>query len=70
MLTVVMVNQAVGYNASKKTKSCKRFTLIDTFNLLIALEVVAASTLKSKRVKQLLQKVHQEGKKLPRLVHI
>lgn len=42
--TAVMVEQAVGYDAGKKTKGCQRFTLVDTFGLLLAVTVVAVST--------------------------
>lgn len=41
--TAVMVNQSVGYDGAKKIKGRKRFTLVDTLGLLIAVKVVAAS---------------------------
>ena len=34
--TAVMVQQAVGYDAGKKVKGRKRFTLVDTLGLLMA----------------------------------
>jgi putative transposase len=42
--TAVMVQQAVGYDAGKQTKGRKRFTLVDTLGLLMALKVVAVRT--------------------------
>jgi putative transposase len=68
--TAVMVNQAVGYDAGKKTKGRKRFTLVDTFGLLMAVKVVSASTPEREGAKQLLQQVQQERQRLPRLVRI
>ena len=38
-----MVHEAVGYDAGKQIKGRKRFTLVDTFGLLMAIHVVAAS---------------------------
>ena len=35
-----MINQEVGYDAGKRIKGRKRFTLVDTFGLLIAVKVV------------------------------
>ena len=54
----------MGYNAGKKIKGRKRFTLVDTFGLLIAVKVVAASTPERDEAKQLLGKVHQERQRL------
>lgn len=68
--TAVMVSQAVGYDAGKKIKGRKRFTLVDTLGLLIAVRVVAASVPEREGAKQLLQQVHQERQRLPRLVRI
>ncbi|MBD2077208.1 IS5 family transposase [Phormidium sp. FACHB-592] len=68
--TAVMVQQAVGYDVGKKTKGRKRFTLVDTLGLLLALKVVAASTPEREGAKQLLQQVHQERQRLPRLVRL
>ncbi|MBW4541580.1 MAG: IS5 family transposase [Myxacorys chilensis ATA2-1-KO14] len=42
--SAVMVHQDVDYDAGKKTKGRKRFTLVDTLGLLIAVKVVAANT--------------------------
>ncbi len=68
--TAVMVNQSVGYDGAKQIKGRKRFTLVDTFGLLISVKVVAASTPERDGAKQLLTQVHQERQRLPRLVHI
>lgn len=68
--TAVMVNQQVGYDAGKHIKGRKRFTLVDTLGLLIAVRVVSASLPEREGAKQLLQQVHQERQRLPRLVRI
>lgn len=68
--TAVMVHEAVGFDAAKKVKGRKRFTLVDTLGLLIAVEVVAANVPERKGAKQLLQRVHQERARVPRLVRI
>lgn len=68
--TAVMVHQDVGYDAGKKTKGRKRFTLVDTLGLLIAVQVVAANTPERQGATQLLAQVHQERHRLPRLVRI
>jgi len=68
--TAVMLNQAVGYDPAKGIKGRKRFTLVDTFGLLIAVQVVAGSTPEREGAKQLLQQVHQERHRVPRLVRI
>jgi len=68
--TAVMVHQAVGYDAGKKIKGRKRFTLVDTLGLLIAVRVVAGHLPERERAKQLLQQVAQELWRLPRLLRI
>lgn len=68
--TAVMVQQAVGYDAGKKIKGRKRFTLVDTLGLLIAVRVVAASVPEREGAKQLFKQVHQERQRLPRLARI
>jgi putative transposase len=68
--TAVRVNQQVGYDAGKKIKGRKRFTLVDTLGLLMAVRVVAARVPEREGAKQLLQQVHQERQRLPRLVRI
>jgi putative transposase len=68
--TAVMVHQDVGYDAGKKTKGRKRFTLVAPLGLLIAVQVVAADTQERQGAKQLLSQVHQERHRLPRLVRI
>lgn len=67
--TAVMVQQAVGYDGGKQTKGRKRFTLVDTLGLLLAVKVVAASTPERDGAKQLLQQVHDEHR-LPHLTRI
>lgn len=68
--TAVMVQQAVGYDGGKKIKGRKRFALVDTLGLLLALKVVAASVPEREGAKQLLSQVHQERPRFPRLVRI
>ena len=65
-----MVHQAVGYDAGKKIKGRKRFTLVDTLGLLIAVRVVAASVPERQGAKQLLEALHQERHRVPQLVRI
>lgn len=68
--TAVMVNQSVGYDAGKKVKGRKRFTLVDTFGLLLSVHVVAASVPEREGAKQLLHKVQAERHRFPRLTRI
>lgn len=68
--TAMMVQQAVGYDGGKKIKGRKRFTLVDTFGLLLAVRVVAGNVPEREGAKQLLNQVHQERQRLPRLAHI
>ena len=62
-----MVNQAVG---GKKLKGRKRFALVDTLGLLLAVHVVAASTPEREGAKQLFHKVQTERERFPRLLRI
>lgn len=68
--SAVMVHQAVGYDAGKKIKGRKRFTLVDTLGLLIAVQVVAANVPEREGAKQLLHQLNQERSRLPHLVRI
>ena len=68
--TAVMVSTAVGYDGAKKLKGRKRFTLVDTLGLLIAVHVVAASVPERAGAKQLLRKVHRERNRWSRLTLI
>jgi putative transposase len=68
--TAVMVNQAVGYDCAKKIDGRKRFTLVDTLGLLMAVHVVAANVAERSGAKQLLHKVHQQRQCFPRLARI
>ena len=68
--TAVMVSDTVGYDAGKKTKGRKRFTLVDTLGLLLMVKVVAADTQERDGAKQLLTKMNQERHRVPRLVRI
>jgi putative transposase len=52
--TAVMVNPDVGFDAGKKLKGRKRFTLVDTIGLLIGLQVVAANVTERDGARQLL----------------
>lgn len=65
--SAVMVSQSVGYDGGKKIKGRKRFTLVDTMGLLMAVKVVAASVPEREGAKQLLQTVQDERERLPRL---
>jgi transposase len=53
--TAVMIHEAVGYDAGKKIKGRKRFTLVDTLGLLISVKMVAASVPEREGAKQLLR---------------
>ncbi len=64
------MHQAVGYDGGKKVKGRKRFTLVDTLRLLMAVRVVAGNVAERERAKQLLKQVHQERQRFPRLVRI
>ena len=68
--TSVMVNSSVGYDANKKIKGRKRFTLVDTLGLLVMVSVVAANVPERRGAKQLLNQVHQDKDKYPRLIKI
>ena len=70
-----MVQPCVGYDGAKKIEGRKRFTLVDTFGLLMAIKcqafsVVAASVPEREGAKQLLGQVHAERQRMPRLVRI
>ena len=54
--TATMINKEVGYDAGKQIKGRKRFTLVDTFGLLIAVKVVAASIQSWRRSETIIQK--------------
>jgi putative transposase len=68
--TSVMVNQSVGYDAAKKLKGRKRFTLVDTLGLLMMVRVFAANVPEREGAKQLLKQVHIERARFPRLIRI
>jgi len=68
--TATMINKEVGYDAGKQIKGRKRFTLVDTFGLLITVKVVAASVQEREGAKQLLQKMKGQSQKYPRLIRI
>jgi transposase len=68
--SAVMVNDAVGYDAAKKIKGRKRFTLVDTLGLLMAVHVVAANVPEREGARQLLKKVNQDRARFPRLARI
>jgi len=68
--SAVMVDEQVGYDAAKKIKGRKRFTLVDTLGLLIAVRVVAANTPEPEGAKQLFNQLHPERVRVPRLVRI
>lgn len=68
--SAVMVHKAVGYDGGKNIKGRKRFTLVDTLGLLIAVRVVAANVPERSGAKQLLNQVNQERHRVPRLTRI
>lgn len=68
--TAVMVEQEVGYDAHKKINGRKRFTLVDTLGLLVAVRVVSANVQERDGAKQLLSQLHQERHRVPRLITI
>ncbi len=65
-----MVNQDVGFDMAQLTQGRKQFTWVDTFGLLIAIKVVAASVPEREGAKPLLTQVHQERQRVPRLARI
>jgi transposase len=68
--TAVMVHEAVGFDAAKQIKGRKRFSLVDTLGLLMAVHLVAANVPEREGAKQLLKKVNQERERFPRLARI
>ena len=68
--TAVMVSDTVGYDAGKKLKGRKRFTLVDTLGLLLMVKVVAANVPEREGAKQLLSDMKQEDDRVPRLTRI
>ena len=68
--TAVMVHDSVGYDAGKKTKGRKRFTMVDTLGLLLMVKVVAADVQERDGAKQLLTKMNEERHRVPRLTRI
>ena len=84
--TAVMVSDTVGYDAGKKLKGRKRFTLVDTLGLLLMVKVVAANVpereaVRARRVsrrkkrnktgaRQLLTQMKQEDHRVSRLTRI
>ena len=65
-----MVHTAVGYDNAKKIDGRKRFTLVDTLGILMAVHVVAANVPQREGAKQLLNKVNQDRERFPRLARI
>jgi hypothetical protein len=68
--SAVMVHEAVGYDGAKHLKGRKRFTLVDTLGLLMAVHVVAANVPEREGARQLLRKVDHERERFPRLARI
>jgi putative transposase len=68
--TATMINKEVGYDGGKQIKGRKRFTLVDTFGLLIAVNVVAASVQEREGAKQLLEKIKGQSQNHSRLIKI
>lgn len=68
--TAVMVHDSVGYDAGKKIKGRKRFTMVDTLGLLLMVKVFAADVQERDGAKQLLKKMNEERHRVPRLTRI
>jgi transposase len=68
--TSVMVHESVGFDSAKQIDGRKRFTLVDTLGLLMAVHVVAASVPERAGARQLLAKVNQDRERFPRLARI
>jgi putative transposase len=68
--TGTWVNKEVGYDGGKKVKGRKRFTLVDTLGLLIAVSVMSASVPEREGAKILLQKVKEKSSPCARLIRI
>jgi putative transposase len=68
--TASMINQEVGFDAGKNIKGRKRFTLVDTYGLLIAVSVMAANVPERQGASQLLKKAKDNSHKNPRLIKI
>ena len=68
--TATMIHKEVGYDAHKNIKGRKRFTLVDTFGLLIAVSIVAASTPEREGAKKLFSQVKAQKEQHPRLIRI
>jgi putative transposase len=68
--TAVMVSDSVGYDAGKKIKGRKRFTMVDTLGLLLMVKVVAADIQERDGAKQLLMEMNKERHRVPRLARI
>jgi hypothetical protein len=66
--TAVMVGESVGYDAGKKAKGRKRFTLVDKIGLRLMVKFVAADIQERDGAKQLLAQMNQERHRVPRLV--
>lgn len=68
--TGTMVNRDVGYDGNKKIHGRKRFTLVDTMGLLIAVSVVAASVPEREGARKILSKARKHKHSHPRLIRI
>jgi Transposase DDE domain len=65
-----MVHESVGFDSAKQIDGRKRFTLVDTLGLLMAVHVVAANVPERAGAKQLLAKVNRDRERFPRLARI
>jgi transposase len=68
--SAAMLNQAIGYDAGKKTKGRKRFLTVDTLGLILRVFVTAASVGEREGGKQLLKRVKQMDGQVDRLTVI
>jgi putative transposase len=65
-----MVSKEVGYDGGKQIKGRKRFTLVDTFGLLMMVKVMAASVPEREGAKKVFEKMKESPEKYPRLIRI
>ncbi|WP_390631180.1 transposase [Leptothermofonsia sichuanensis] len=65
--SAAMVHEAVGYDAGKHIKGCKRFMSVNTLGLVLRVLVIAASVGEREGGKQVLQRTQQMGQAMTRL---
>lgn len=68
--SATMINQQVGHDAAKKTNGRKRHLTVDTLGLVLRVLVTAADVPERDGAKQVLDKVHQLGKRVGRVTTV